>query len=119
MGTRVHGWAGRAAALVTTSLAMIVMMTPLAMWVSWTDRIFIGVSAVGVVAAVLYCLLDRGEAPASRDRPAAPQTVSDLDDRLLAELSNLQPFVYHNRLSADSRLRRTLDKVKAALERMP
>jgi hypothetical protein len=95
---------------------MVVVATPLAMWASWTEGIFIGVIVVGLVAALLYCALDRGGAPAGRDPRGPSSTVSRLDDRMINDLSDLQPSVYHNRGSAEARVRRTFDKVKEALK---
>jgi hypothetical protein len=103
--------------LVTSILAVIVLVTPLALWASWTESIFIGVMVLGVVAAALRCVLDPAETPAGRDPSASPGTVDRLSDQMAAELSNLQPFVYHNRLSAEGHLQRAFDKVKGALRR--
>lgn len=115
MTTDGRGLMGRMGILATSVLAIIVLVTPLAMWASWTESMFIGVIVLGVVAAVLYCLLDRAETPAGRDPRATPGTIDRLSDQAAAELSNLQPFVYHNRLSAEGHLQRTLDKVKETL----
>jgi hypothetical protein len=116
MATKPREWIGRVGILGSTLLAMVVVATPLAMWVSWTEGIFVGVIVVGLVAALLYCVVERGGAPAGRDPLGPSKTVSRLDDRMVKDLSDLQPFVYHNRGSAEARIRRTFDKVKEALE---
>ena len=74
---------------------------------------------VGLTAAVLYCLWDRSPEPGKSEPTGrqATRTVSAVDDELLAELSNLNPMVYHNRLSIESRLQATLDRIKQALTR--
>ncbi len=46
-------------------LGLVLMMTPLAMWVAWTETIFLGVLATGATALVLYGVLDRFERPAN------------------------------------------------------
>ena len=101
--------------LGTTVLGMIVVATPLAIWVSWTEWMFIGVIVTGIAAAALFIALDPAEPREGRDQPDSSKTVTRLDDQIVAELSNLHPFVYHNRLSAERRLQTTLDKVKEAL----
>lgn len=116
MATKAGKWIDRAGILGSTLLAMVVVATPLAMWVSWTEGIFIGVIVVGGVAFLLYCMLQRVEAPAGRVPRGPSKTVSHLDDGMVKDLSDLQPFVYHNRGSAEARVQRTFDKVKEALK---
>jgi hypothetical protein len=87
---RADGWIGRLVIAVTSALAMVVLATPLALWVSWTEEMWRG-------------------GPRSR-------TISALDDRVTAELSNLNPMIYHNRLSAEGTLRNTLERVKRTLK---
>jgi hypothetical protein len=115
MTTDVSGLVGRMGILATSVLAIIVLVTPLALWVSWTGPMLIGVMVLGVVSAALYCVLDRVETGVGRDPRATLGTIDRLSDQAAAELSNLQPFVYHNRLSVEGRLQRTLDKVKETL----
>jgi hypothetical protein len=110
-----NGWAGRVLILVTSALALIVLVSPLLMWVSWTEKMFVGVIVLGVIAGGLYCLLDRFADPVAGDPGRAPRTLSALDDQMVAELSNLGPMIYHNRLSAEGRLRKVLDRVKRSL----
>lgn len=116
MATKAREWIDRLGTLGSTLLAMIVVATPLALWMSWTEGIFTGVIVVGLVAALLYCVLERGGVPVGRDPQGPSRTVSRLDDRMVKDLSDLQPFVYHNRGSAEARVRRTFDKVKEALK---
>jgi hypothetical protein len=119
MATQTARWGKPARSLGLSALAMIVLISPLALWVSWTEWMFVAVVVVGLTAAVLYCLWDRSPEP-GKSEPAgrqATRTVSAVDDELLAELSNLNPMVYHNRLSIESRLQATLDRIKQALTR--
>ncbi|HSE95593.1 MAG TPA: hypothetical protein VLD61_06845, partial [Methylomirabilota bacterium] len=109
----------RVRSLGLNALAMIVLISPLALWVSWTEWMFVAVIVIGLTTGALYFLLDRSPDPVEggpRGRPQAT-TVTPVDDQLLAELSNLNPMVYHNRLSAERRLQNTLDKIKEALQR--
>ena len=70
------GFADRFVTPAPMLLGPILMATPLALWVAWTDTILFIVLAAGVAAAVLYCILvryERPDAPALRggaDRPA-------------------------------------------------
>ncbi len=116
IGGKRRPWAGRLRAAGTSTLAIVVLIAPLAMWVSWSERMFIWVIAIGIGAAALYFALDQAGPATDGQRSAPSRTVSQLDDELVAEVSNLQPFVYHNRLSAEPRPRHSFDKVKKALE---
>ena len=71
---------------------------------------------LGAVAFLLYCVLQRVEAPAERVPRGPSKTVSHLDDGMVKDLSDLQPFVYHNRGSVEARVQRTFDKIKGALK---
>ncbi len=46
-------------------LGLVLMVTPLALWVAWTETNFLGVLATGAIALVLYGVLDRFERPAN------------------------------------------------------
>jgi hypothetical protein len=67
MATKARARVARARILGTTLLAMVVVATLLAMRVSWTEWSFIGMIVVGLVATLVYRVLDRVEAPAGRD----------------------------------------------------
>ena len=70
------------AGLATLGLNLLgatLMITRLALWVAWTETIFLGVLATGATALVLYGILDRFE------RPAGP-TQSKPSDYVRTEL---------------------------------
>ncbi len=82
-------------------LGLVLMVTPLALWVAWTETIFLAVLATGATALVLYGVLDRFERPAN---PARRETSDDLPavkmpDELIVELQDLHPFIHHHRPS--------------------
>ena len=49
-------------------LGFVLMLTPLALWVAWTETIFLGVLATGAATLVLYGVLERFERPADPPR---------------------------------------------------
>ncbi len=82
-------------------LGLVLMVTPLALWVAWTETIFIGVLVTGATALVLYGVLDRFERPAD---PAQSETSDHvrpvmLPDEIIEELQDLHPFIHHHRPS--------------------
>ncbi len=74
-------------------LGLVLMATPLALWVAWTETIFLVVLGTGATALVLYGVLDRFERPAN----PAPIETSDyiravnLPDKIIAEFQSLPP----------------------------
>ena len=92
------------------ALGMILMLTPLALWVAWTGTMFFIVLAIGAAAAVLYCLLpgDQESAHAKPDQRNGPTVLSD---EFLTELTKLGPWIYHNRRPGDPVFQRKIDRV--------
>ena len=98
-------------------LGMIVMVTPLALWVAWTDTILFGVLLTGISAAFLYCILNYFEKPDDAvPYEGAHPSRGTIPDALVEELQDLHPFIHHhsprgdpNFLAAMRRLRRFLD----------
>ena len=103
--------------LITTSLAilgLILMATPLALWVAWSGPILLLVLAIGLAAGVLFCILVGYERPPdpSESGRNAQHPHSTTADKVTEEIRGLHPFIYHNRLSATARFR-------AAMARLP
>ncbi len=74
-------------------LGLVLMATPLALWVAWTETIFLVVLGTGAAALVLYGVLDRFERPAN---PAQIETSDyiravNLPDKIIAEFQSLPP----------------------------
>ncbi len=102
-------------------LGWVLMMTPLALWVAWTETIFLGVLATGATALVLYGVLDRFERPAN---PAQSQTSDyvravNLPDKVIAELQNLHPFIHYRRPSGGPKFQIAMYHLKKHLYRAP
>ena len=98
-------------------LGLVLMMTPLAMWVAWTETIFLGVLATGATALVLYGVLDRFERPAN---PAQIETsdyvrAMNLTDEVIAELQDLHPFIHHHRPTGGSKFHTAMNRLKKHL----
>ena len=104
----------RMTALVAGGLIIAAM--PIALWLAWPHAdLVLGVGA-GTVFLLLLCVLHLERRTASRQQQKAdPRTMEDLDDAFLSQLSNMQPFVYHNRKSADPGFRRKMAHLKAKL----
>ncbi len=102
-------------------LGWVLMMTPLALWVAWTETIFLGVLGTAATALVLYGLLDRFERPAN---PAQIET-SDyvravkLPDNIIAELQNLHPFIHYRQPSGGPKFQIAMYHLKKYLYRAP
>ncbi len=102
-------------------LGLVLMMTPLALWVAWTETIFLAVLATGATALVLYGVLDRFERPVN---PAQSETSDDvravnLPDEIIEELQDLHPFIHHHRPSGGPKFHTAMSRLKKHLYREP
>ena len=102
-------------------LGLVLMVTPLALWVAWTETIFLGVLATGAAALVLYGVLDRFERSAN---PAQGETADDaramiLTDGIIGDLQNLHPFIHHHSPAGGSKFRTAMHQLKKRLYRSP
>ena len=98
-------------------LGLILMATPLALWVAWSGPILLLFLAIGLAAGVLFCVLAGYERPpdpsekirnAETHRATAANTVTE-------EIRGLHPFVYHNRLSGTARFRAAMARLRDRL----
>jgi len=98
-------------------LGLVLMMTPLAMWVAWTETIFLGVLATGATALVLYGVLDRFERPANPTQSESSDYVRamNLTDEVIAELQDLHPFIHHHRPTGGSKFHTAMNRLKKHL----
>ena len=102
-------------------LGLVLMVTPLALWVAWTGTILIVVLAAGATAGVIYCVLVRFEKPAdpARSEPSDYVRVKNLPEKIIDELQRLHPFVHHHRPSGGSKFRAAMYRLKKELYRRP
>ena len=75
-----------------TLLGLVLVATPLALWVAWSDTMLFAVLAAGAAAGVLYCLLARFEQPARPAQGKASGIVrrEALPDWILGDLQRLR-----------------------------
>ena len=95
------------------------MITPLALWVAWTETVLYIVLAAGFMAGALYCLLVRYEQRADL-RISASATIGPaqtVPDEFVAELHDLFPLTYHHRRLGDPAFQRKMDRLKRLLRR--
>jgi len=102
-------------------LGWVLMMTPLALWVAWTETMFLGVLATGATALVLYGVLDRFERPADPAQSKSSDYVraKNLPVESIVELQNLHPFIHHRRQSGDPKFQIAMYRMKKLLYRAP
>ena len=98
-------------------LGATMMITPLALWVAWTETVLYVVLATGVMAGVLYCLLALYEerADSARREPATNLPAATVPDAFVAELHALFPLTYHHRRLGDPAFQRKMDRLKRLL----
>lgn len=98
-------------------LGLILMATPLAIWVAWSGTVLVIVLATGTAAGVLYCVLVRFEKPASTKGREAPAKAppEGLPEPVMDELQKLHPFVHHNRQSESPEFHAAMRRVKKRL----
>jgi len=100
-----------------TVAGLIMTATPLALWLVWSQATFVLVLGVGAAFGLLFFVLyadTRATSPEQRKDPNS-RTMENLDDKFLSELSDMGPFIYHNRLSGESRFRRKMAGLKKKL----
>ena len=102
-------------------LGLVLMVTPLALWVAWTETIFLAVLATGATALVLYGVLDRFERPTNPARSESSDHVRAviLPDEITAELQDLHPFIHHHRPSGGPKFHKAMSRLKKHLYRGP
>jgi len=102
---------------VLICLGFILMATPLALWVAWTDIILLGVLLTGISAAVLYCFLVRFEKPGDVKRHSSTrqQSTGKIPQDILEELQDLHPFIHHHSAGGKRRFRAAMSRLRRFL----
>ena len=100
-----------------TAAGLIIVATPLALWVAWPQATFVLGVGAGAAFGLLFFILyaDTRATNEEQRKNSGSRTMEYLDDEFLSELSDMGPFIYHNRLSGDSRFRRKMARLKKKL----
>ena len=112
-----HGGATSTALHAATGiLGLVLVFSPLALWVAWSEQVLLLVLSGGIAAIIALALIyrlsgdERDDAvAASGGRPAS------LSDEFIAEVSSMAPWIYHNRLSGDSRFQAKMRRLRKLL----
>ena len=102
-------------------MGLYLALTPLALWVAWSKQALLQIAGAAVAAAVLFllCRWSAGDDAATQSgRRKRPPRVEPphVSDAFLAELSNMGPWVYHNRLTADPGFARKMARLRELLD---
>jgi len=103
---------------VLVVLGFVLMATPLALWVAWTDTILFAVLLTGITSGVLYCVLIHFEKPDETTRCGATQQPSQgsIPEGLVEELQDLHPFIHHHSPRGDPRFLAAMSRLRRFLE---
>ena len=101
------------------SLGVILMMTPLALWVAWTGTMLLIVLATGTLAGVLYCVLAETQEPANLGQGVSPKygPVESLPYGFVEALHEISPLTYHHRIIGSPIFQRKMVRLKELLNR--
>ncbi len=110
-------FADRLITLGLTLIGIVIVVTPLALWVAWTETIFLVVLVTGATAAALYGVLARFERPPAQIEPSDSVRPVILPKNFLLELQRLHPFIHHHRPSGSPKLLTAMYHIKKFLYR--
>ena len=105
----------RLAAATATVLGVILAVTPVMLWVAWTDSVLFIVVAVAIVSAGLFVSLEeRLHRPS--DGPGAGVGSARLPDRFVEEIHQIFPLTYHHSMRPRARFRQTMEKLSRMIK---
>ena len=100
-----------------TLFGIVLAVTPLALWVAWTETIFLGVLVTGATAAGLYSVLASFEKPPAQGEPSDYVRPVILSDKFILKLQSLHPFIHHHRPSGGPKFHTAMYHFKKHLYR--
>ncbi len=105
-----------------TVLGLYLALTPLALWVAWSKQALLQIAGGAVAAAAVFLLCrwaagDDGPADDARPKQTSRIEPPHVSDAFLAELSNMGPWIYHNRLTAEPGFARKMARLRELLEK--
>ena len=106
--------ADRLSAIGMTGLGLILAVTPVALWVAWTETLFLAILAVALLSAALLVLLahfTQPEAGHPRTRDGGEEAAVVLPDDFVSEVHRIFPLTYHHSLAGRARFRRAMEKL--------
>ena len=105
----------RLAAAASTLLGVILGVTPVMLWVAWTETVLFVVVAVAIVSAgLLVSLEERLHRPS--DGPGAGVGSARLPDRFVDEIHQIYPLTYHHSMRPRARFRQTMEKLSRMIK---
>ena len=105
----------RLAAAASTLLGVILAVTPVMLWVAWTETVlFIVVAVVIVSAGLLAALEERLHGPSGG--PGAGVGSARLPDRFVDEIHQIFPLTYHHSMRPRARFRQTMEKLSRMIK---
>ena len=105
----------RLAAAASTLLGVILAVTPVLLWVAWTDTVLFIVVAAAIVSAGLFVSLEeRLHRPS--DGPGAGVASASLPDRFVEEIHQIFPLTYHHSMRPRARFRQTMEKLSRMIK---
>ena len=100
----------RLAAAASTLLGVILAVTPVLLWVAWSDTVLFIVVAVAIVSAGLLVSLEE-RLHRTSEGPGASVGYARLPDRFVDEIHQIFPLTYHHSMRPRARFRRAMEKL--------
>lgn len=103
--------------LLPTVLGLVLMLSPLTLWLAWSQTVFFTVLGTTLAAAVGLIILRwlEGDDP-DMPVPTPWRPPNALDDEILDELGELEPWLHHNRRSNDAEFRTRMARLRRLLK---
>ena len=102
-----------------TLLGIVLVLTPLALWVAWSEAVLLLVLACNIAAitALVLChwLINRGQVRSGR-KQGDRRGPGALSDEFVAAVSNVAPWTYHNRITGDGDFKRNMARLRKMLK---
>ncbi len=118
MITEAQGWAEGLREFGLTAFGIVLALMPLALWVAWSETVFVVVLTSGLTAGVACCLLAHDWRPAfdARGGTPGPRPTRVSTDEFIAGLHELFPLIHHHRRLGDPVFQRKMDALKRLLK---
>ena len=105
----------RLAAAASTLLGVILAVTPVLLWVAWSETVLFIVVAVAIVSAGLFVSIEERLHRAS-DGPGGGAGHARLPDQFVEEIHQIFPMTYHHSMQPRARFRQTMEKLSRMIK---